>query len=260
MGALNGKVAAITAGTRGLGRGIAEAYLREGAQVVVSGRSAEKGRRALAEMGGAERAHFIAGDASVQADVEAFVDGAIEQYGQLDILVLNAGGVLDTKPIVDMSDEEWLFEINYNLNHTFWGMRRALRHMIPRGSGRIIAMSSIEGKLGKAGIAGYSANKHAILGLMKAAAREVAAAGITVNAICPGIVLTDAFYDHGPDTIKAMGLPDLDALAAIFYKDSALQRPNTVEEVAAMAVYLATDVAAGITGSAMNVDGGTSPY
>ena len=260
MGALEGKVAAITAGTRGLGRGIAEAYLREGALVVINSRSQEKGEKALAEIGAGDRVHFIAGDASHQADVEGVVDGTIERYGRLDVLVLNAGGVDNTKPIVEMSDEEWEFELNYNLNHTFWGIRRAFQHMIPRQSGRIIAMSSIEGKLGKPGIAGYTANKHAIIGLVKAAAREVGTHGITVNSICPGIVLTDAFYDNGPRTIEAMGLPDLDALAAVFYKDSAIMRPNTVEEVAAMAVFLASDAAAGITGSSMNVDGGTSPY
>jgi len=260
MGVLDGKVAAITAGTRGLGRGIAEAYLREGAQVVVNSRNPDKGAKALAEMGAGDRAHFIAGDASRQADVEAVVDGTIERYGQLDIMVLNAGGVDNTQPVVDMSDEEWDFEVNYNLNHTFWGMRRALKHMIPRESGRIIAMSSIEGKLGKPGIAGYVATKHAIIGLVKAAAREVGTQGITINAICPGIVLTDAFYDNGPRTIEAMGLPDLDALAHIFYKDSAIQRPNTVEEVAAAAVFLASPPAGGITGTALNVDGGSSPY
>ena len=260
MGQLDGKVAAITAGTRGLGRGIAEAYLREGAKVVVNSRSPEKGQKALAEMGAGDRAHFIAGDASKQADVEAVVDGTIEHFGQLDILVLNAGGVDNTKPIIEMPDEEWNFEVDYNLNHTFWGMRRALQHMVPRKSGRIIAMSSIEGKLGKPGIAGYSAVKHGIIGLVKATAREVGTQGITINAICPGIVLTDAFYENGPRTIEAMGLPNLDTLAEIFYKDSAILRPNTVEEVAAMAVFLATDIAGGMTGTAYNVDGGTAPF
>lgn len=260
MSTLKGKVCAITAGTRGLGRFIAEAYLNEGASVVVNGRDESKGARAVEEMDAGDHLLFVAGDVSQRSGVEKLIDETIDHFGKLDVLVLNAGGVDKTAPIVDMTDEEWNFELNININHTFWGIRRAFQHMIPRQYGRIITMSSIEGKLGKAGIAGYSTNKHAIIGLTKAAAQEVGQLGITVNAICPGIVLTDAFYENGPNTIKSMGLPDLDALARIYYKDSAILRPNTGEEVAAMAVFLASDIAAGITGSAMNVDGGTSPY
>jgi len=257
---LEGKVCAITAGTRGLGRSIAEAYLREGARVVVNGRNETKGAQAVKEMDAGDRLRFVAGDVTQRVHVDNLVDETINHFGQLDVLVLNAGGLNVAAPIVDMSDEEWDFELKLNLSHTFWGIRKAFQHMIPRRYGRIITMSSIEGKLGKAGIAGYAANKHGIIGLSKAAAQEVGQLGITVNSICPGIVLTDAFYETGPTTIKSMDLPDLDALARIYYKDSAIQRPNTGEEVAAMAVFLASDIAAGITGSAMNVDGGTSPY
>jgi NAD(P)-dependent dehydrogenase (short-subunit alcohol dehydrogenase family) len=260
MDTLEGKVCAITAGTRGIGRSIAEAFLKEGASVVVNGRNETKGLQAVQEMGAGSQLLFVAGDVTRRTDVDKLIDETIDHFGRLDILVLNAGGVNKTSPIVDMSDEEWAFEINFNLNHTFWGIRKAFQHMIPRQYGRIITMSSIEGKLGKAGIAGYAANKHGIIGLTKAAAQEVGELGITVNALCPGIVLTDAFYESGPLTIQSMNLPDLDALARIYYKDSAIQRPNTGEEVAAMAVFLASDIAAGITGSAMNVDGGTSPY
>ncbi len=260
MGKLDGKVAAITGSTRSIGRAIAEAYVAQGANVVVSGRSAEKGQRCLDEMGAGDNAHFIECDATKKADVEALVQGTIDHYGRLDIMVLNAGGVGQTATVADMSDEEWQYELDLNLNHTFWGMRKALQHMIPRESGRIIAISSVEGKLGKAGIPGYAANKHAINGLVKSAAHEVGTLGITVNAICPGIVLTDMFYDSGPDTIQVMGLPDLDALADIFAKDSAIKRPNTVEEVAAAAVLLATDQASGITGALFPVDGGTAQY
>lgn len=260
MRKLEGKVAAITGSTRSIGRAIAEAYVAQGAKVVVSGRSPDKGAVCLAEMGAGDAAHFIACDATKQADVEALVQGAIDHYGQLDVMVLNAGGVGQTANVVDMSDEEWRYELDLNLNHTFWGMRTALWYMIPRERGRIIAISSVEGKLGKAGIAGYSANKHAINGLVKSAAHEVGTLGITVNAICPGIILTDMFYDSGPATIEVMGLENLDALANIFAKDSAIKRPNTVEEVAAVAVMLATDQAAGITGALFPVDGGTVQY
>src|ERR687897_2778283 len=188
MGKLEGKVACITGGTRSIGRGMADAFLREGAKVVVNGRNADKGKQCLAEMNGGDNAEFYAGDASTQECVEGLIDFTIERYGQLDICCLNSGGVLQTAPVAQMSDEEWALEVDWNLNHVFWGMRRALQHMIPRESGRILVTSSVEGKLGKPGIAGYSATKHAVNGLVKGAAHEVGTLGITVNALLPGII------------------------------------------------------------------------
>ena len=137
-------------------------------------------------MDAGDNAAFFAGDASKQETVEGLIDFTIERYGQLDICCLNSGGVLMTAPVFQMTDEEWQLEIDWNLNHVFWGMRRALQHMIPRESGRVIVTSSVEGKLGKPGIPGYAATKHAVNGLVKAAAHEVGTLGITVNAILPG--------------------------------------------------------------------------
>jgi len=260
MGKLDGKVAAITGSTRSIGRGIADAYLREGASVVINGRSAEKGAVALEEMGGGERAAFWQGDAMDQGAVEGIVDFAVERYGKLDIMVLNSGGVQNSMPVAQMTDEEWNLEITWNLHHVFWGMRKALQHMIPRQSGRIIAVSSVEGKNGKPGIPGYNATKHAVCGLVKSASKEVGTLGITVNALLPGLVITDIVRETGPATAIQMGLPSFEAMVELFAKESALKRPNTVEEVAAAAVLLATDVAAGITGCMFPVDGGTLPY
>jgi 3-hydroxybutyrate dehydrogenase len=260
MGQLDGRVAVITASTRSIGRGIAEAFHAEGASVVLSGRNAEKGQKALEEMGGGDRLHFIAADASKQADVEALVDGTVERFGRVDIIVPNAGGVANTAPVALMSDEEWQFELDFNINQTFWMSRRALKYMIPQEFGRIIGMSSMYGKISTMAVPGYITNKHAIIGLMKALAKEVGTSGITANAICPGFVPTDMFYETGPATVEAMGIADLDALAAIMYSVTAIQRPNTVEEVAAAAVLLASDLGAGITGTSINVDGGASPY
>jgi len=260
MGKLEGKVAAITGSTRSIGRAIAEAYLREGASVVINGRSPEKGAVALREMNGGDRVSYWQGDAMDQKAVEGIVDFAIEKYGKLDIMVLNSGGVQNTAPVASMTDEEWNLEITWNLNHVFWGMRKSLQHMIPRQSGRIIAISSVEGKAGKPGIPGYNATKHAVCGLVKSASKEVGTQGITVNAILPGLVITDIVKETGPDSAIQMGLPSFQAMVDMFAKDSALKRPNTVEEVAAAAVLLATDVAAGITGCMFPVDGGTLPY
>ena len=132
--------------------------------------------------------------------------------------------------------------------------------MIPREYGRILVTSSVEGKLGKPGIPGYDATKHAVNGLVKVAAQEVGTLGITVNAILPGVVETDILRDTGPASAVAMGLDGYDALVELFTSDSAIKRPNTVEEVAAVALLLASDSGRNITGTLFPVDGGTMPY
>jgi 3-hydroxybutyrate dehydrogenase len=260
MGKLVGKVAAITGGTRSIGRAIADAFVREGAAVVVNGRDEAKGRACLEEMGAGDRAAFFAGDSSTQETVEGLVDFAIDRYGRLDVMVLNSGGVKLTAPVAEMTDEEWQFEVDWNLNHVFWGMRRSLQHMIPRQSGRIIVTSSVEGKLGKPGVPGYVACKHAVNGLVKSAAHEVGTLGITVNALLPGIIETDIVRETGPDSAIAMGAGSYDNLIAMFTEESAIKRPNTADEVAAVAVLLASDAARNITGCLFPVDGGTMPY
>ena len=259
MLSLNGKVAAITGGTRGIGRGIADAFLREGAKVAINGRSAEKGAQALAEMNSGTDAVFFQGDVLRQADVNAFIEQTVERFGRIDILVCNAGGAGGFAPVVDMTDEAWQLAIDWNLNHTFWAMRKALKYMIPQQSGRIINISSVEGKHGKPGISGYVTTKHAINGLTKSAAKEVGTLGITVNAICPGLILTDIVAETGAAAAASMGLT-FDGMIEQFASESAIKRPNTVEEVAAMAVLLASDAASGITGALLSVDGGTAAY
>lgn len=260
MGKLEGKVAAITGGTRSIGRAMADAFLAEGAKVVVNGRDEAKGQQCLAEMDAGDNAAFYPGDASTQAVNEGIVDFAVERYGQLDILCLNSGGVQNTAPVAMMTDEEWNLEINWNLNSVFWGMRKGLQHMLERDTGRIIVTSSVEGKLGKPGIPGYAATKHAVNGLVKAAAHETGTTGVTVNAILPGLIETDIVRATGPESAVAMGLGTYEALIEAFSQESAIKRPNTVEEVAAVAVMLASDAARNFTGCMFPVDGGTMPY
>lgn len=260
MGKLEGKTALITGGTRSIGRAMAESFLAEGANVVVNGRDEAKGAAALEEMGGGDNVAFFAGDASKQETCEGIVDFAVERYGQLDICCLNSGGVKMTAPVAQMTDEEWQLELDWNLNHVFWGMRKALQHMIPRETGRVLVTSSVEGKLGKPGIPGYAATKHAVNGLVKAAAQEVGTLGITVNAILPGLIETDIVRETGPDSAVAMGLDSYDALIDMFAQESAIKRPNRVEEVAAVATFLASDAARNITACMFPVDGGTMPY
>lgn len=256
---LEGKVAAVTGGTRGIGRGIADAFLAEGARVAINGRSAEKGAQALREMNVGARATFVQGDVTKKDDVEKLIAETVRQFGRIDILVNNAGGAGGFSPVVEMSDEAWQDAMDWNVNSTFWGTRAALRHMIPQGSGRLINISSVEGKHGKPGIAQYVTAKHAINGFTKSVAKEVGTLGITCNAICPGLIITDIVRESGAAAAAAMG-KTFDEMVAQFTDESAIKRQNSVEEVAAMAVLLASDVASGITGALISVDGGTAAY
>src|SRR5579862_4793386 len=199
---LDGKVAVITGGTAGIGRAIAEAFLAEGAQVVVSGRNADRGKQVASELR-EHRALFHQGDATTKEGVESAVEAAVARFGQLDIMVNNAGGAQRLAPLVDLYDEDFDLVMKWNLYSTFWGTRAALRHMLPRGYGRIINISSVEGKHGKPVLTAYVAAKHAINGLTKAAAKEVGTQGVTVNAICPGLVITDIIKNNGPSTAAA---------------------------------------------------------
>lgn len=256
---LDGKVALVTGGTRGIGRGVAEALLAEGAMVVVTGRSEGKGAQAILEMGAGDRAHYIRGDMSVQGECEAAVSGTVERYGSIAILVSNAGGGGDGAHVVDMTDEAWTTSQNLNVNHTFWCARAALRHMIPNGWGRIINMSSMYGKVPLPGVSHYITSKHAILGFTKSLAQEVGTQGITCNAICPGVVLTDVWTEQAPVAAAALGM-ELDDYIDMIVAGSAIKRANTVEEVAALAVLLCSPAGAGITGACLSVDGGSTPY
>ena len=259
MGELDGRVACITGGTRGIGRAIAEAFVSEGANVVITGRSVDKGKQALDEMQAGDAAHFVAGDVKDRAACEAAIDATVERYGRIDILVPNAGGSADQAPVVDMTDEAMQDALQWNFWHAFWTMRKALSYMIPQQFGRIMLMSSLEGKVGKPGISNYVVAKHAMNGLAKSAAHEVGTMGITVNALCPGGIETDTMKEFGPDAAVSMGLT-YQGLLDVFAQESAIKRLNEVEDVALVAVLLASDAGAGITGSLISIDGGTSPY
>jgi 3-hydroxybutyrate dehydrogenase len=256
---LEGKVAAVTGGTRGIGRAIAEAFVREGAKVVINGRSEEKGQQALSEMDAGDAVLFVPGDAKRRDDCERVVDTTVEKFGRIDIMVNNAGGASNHAAVVDLTDEAFDDALRWILWSTFWCTRRSLQHMIPQKWGRIINVSSLEGKCGKPGVSIYVTAKHAINGLTKSCAHEVGTLGITVNAVCPGGIETDIMAEEGPKAAELMGMTYQEFLNW-YAKESATKRLCEVEDVAAVAVLLASDAGAGITGSLISIDGGTAPY
>ena len=260
---LEGQVALITGGTRGIGRGIAEAFVAEGANVVINGRSEEKGFGAVEEMDAGDQVHFIAGDVTKQDVCEGLVEQTVEHFGKIDILVPNAGGGTaegeEPSPLVDMNDANWQFVINWNLNHPMWLMRRALKYMIPQEHGRIMSVSSMYGKVVLPNQAPYCTTKHALNGLTKVVAQEVGTMGITVNALCPGGIVTDLMQESGPAAAEALGM-EFEEFLTWMQQPSAIKRVNTVEDCALVAVLLASEAGAGITGSMISIDGGQSPY
>jgi 3-hydroxybutyrate dehydrogenase len=257
---LEKRVAVITGGSRGIGRGIAEAFAAQGAAVVISGKSQAKGEQALDEMGAGDRAMFVQTDVRQQADVNNLIDQAAKRYGSVDILVNNAGGSDRFALVHEMTDEAWQNALDFNLNAAFWGTRRALRYMLERGFGRIINISSVEGKqANKAAVAHYITNKHALNGLTKAVAFEYGTMGITCNAICPGAIETDTMRELGPQAAASAGIT-YEQFLENYAQESAIKRLNKVEEVAAMATLLASETGGGITGALINVDGGTAQW
>jgi len=259
VGKLDGRVAVVTSSTRGVGRGIAEAFVREGARVVLNGRSEAKGRAALDEIDAGDAVRFISGDAMLREDCDRVIGATIEEFGRVDILVNNSGGAQDAAPVAEMTDEAMRIAMDWCFWSTFWCTRRALGDMIPRGSGRIINVSSLEGKCGKPITSGYVAAKHAVNGFTKSCAYEVADHGITVNALCPGAMDTDIMREVGAQIAEQRGIT-YDDFLGIFSAEAATKRITEIPDVAAVAVLLASDAGAGITGSLISIDGGTAPY
>lgn len=254
------RVALITAATSSIGLGIAGALLADGHAVVVSGRDAEKGRQAVSDLQADGLAQFVAADALSQTQTEALVDTVLEQHGRLDILVNNAGGASGFARLHELSDEAWLQALTWNLSSAFWATRRALPAMLAQGYGRVINISSVQGKqANRPTSAHYITAKHGLNGFTKAVALDYGRQGVTCNAICVGAVETDLMRRSGPLAAQAAG-QTYEQYKQRYADATMTGRLTTVEEVAAMARLLASEAAAGVTGSIVNVDGGSSPY
>ncbi|RPH85576.1 MAG: 3-oxoacyl-[acyl-carrier-protein] reductase [Candidatus Rokuibacteriota bacterium] len=241
---LGGKIAIVTGGSRGIGAAVAALLAEHGAAVVVSGRDATRLQRAVQEL--EERGatvHGVAADAAKREDVDRLVETAKERFGRVDILVNNAGTTRDGL-LIRMKDEDWDRVMDTNLRGAFMTTRAAAKLMIRQRSGRIINIASTAGAMGNAGQANYSAAKAGLIGLTKAAARELAHWGILVNAVAPGLIETDM--------TTALPAEARDALLA----QVPLKRIGAAREVAEMVGFLAGDGAAYVTGQVFHVNGG----
>jgi 3-hydroxybutyrate dehydrogenase len=245
---LNDKVALITGGGRGIGRAIALAFAEAGARIVVAARTREQVEAVAREIGGNAVA-VVCDVASAASVAEMFADL------KPDILVNNAG-IAESAALVQTTDELWQRHLAINLSGTFYCTRAALPAMLERKWGRIINIASIAAKAGAPYIAAYAASKHGVLGLTRSVALEVATSGVTVNAICPGYVETE-MVDRGVARITQRTGRSAEEALDMLKRMSPQNRLVTAEEVAALALLLASDEGRGITGQGINIDGGT---
>ncbi len=255
MNTLNGKIALVTGGGRGIGEASAIALARAGADVVVCSRTAMEinavadrirslGRRALA----------VTCDVTVAAEVGRMADEVNAQFGPVEILVNNAG-LGRSHRFADHPDELWDQMLAINLTSVYRVTRAFVPTMIERRQGRVINVASTASKVGSKYIAAYVAAKHGVLGLTRALAAELVSYNITVNAICPGYVNTPMTDDNVANIVAKTGMPEADARRTL-EKLSPQNRMIESEEVAAMVVMLASDLAQGVNGQAINIDGG----
>jgi len=248
MGSLDGKVAIVTGGSSGIGRAAAIALAREGAKVVVSARRQREGQEtvdAIKKAGGT--AIFVKTDVTSEKDVQDLVGKTVATYGRLDIAFNNAGVEQALGPLVEHGDEIWQSVMDTNAKGVWLCMKHEIRAMLAKGGGSIVNNASVAGVIGFPGAAIYTASKHAVIGLTKAAALEYGKAGIRVNALSPAAIVTDMYerFTGGSDDFKKQ-------LAAMH----PIGRVGRPEEMAEGVVWLASSASSFYTGQSLTMDGG----
>ncbi|HEX7039006.1 MAG TPA: glucose 1-dehydrogenase [Trueperaceae bacterium] len=247
MARLEGKVALVTGGASGIGRAVVEAYAREGAKVAVVDLTEESGRETVASVTAAGgEAVFVRADVSRPEDNERMVRETVERFGALHVACNNAGIGGEVNPVADYSVEGWQKIIAVNLSSVFYAMKHEIPAMLAAGGGAIVNMASILGAVGWATSAGYVAAKHGVLGLTKSAALEYASKGVRVNAIGPAFIRTPLIA----------ALEDDKAAHDMLVSLHPIGRLGEPEEVASLAVFLASDEASFVHGAYFPVDGG----
>lgn len=247
MADFDGKVALVTGGGVGIGRATALAFAREGAQVVIGNRNAERGDevvKAIQDAGG--KASFLRTDVETEGDIKALVDHAVSTYGRLDVAFNNAGIEGLVAPLVDQTDDNFHAVMDVNVRGVWLSMKHQIPQMLKTGGGAIVNNSSVAGMIGFGGISIYSASKHAVMGLTKCAALEYSAQGIRVNAVNPAVIDTSMV-----DRLAASMDTEKESLSALH----PIGRIGQPDEVANAVLWLCSDKASFVTGTGLAVDG-----
>lgn len=259
---LKSKTALVTGSTSGIGLGIARAFAREGANIVLNGfgdATEIEQLRASIEREFGVKARYDGADMSQASAIQAMMEKILVEFGSIDVLINNAG-IQHVAPIDEFPLEKWDAIIAINLSAAFHTIRMALPAMKARKFGRIINVASAHALVASPFKSAYVAAKHGVAGLTKVVALEGAEYGITANAICPGYVLTPLVEKQIPDTAKARGISEAEVIRDVLLAAQPTKQFVTVEQVAALAVYLASDVAASTTGTIIPIDGGWTAH
>lgn len=242
---LSGKVAIVTGGSKGIGKGIAGVFARQGVKIMIAARGEQDAKNAVEDIiaDGGQADYFLC-DVSNWQEVQALLSKTVDSFGRIDILCANAG-IFPQKKMTELSPDDWDEVMSTNLKSTFLTVKACLPYFEKAGQGRVIVTSSITGPVtGYPGWSHYGASKSGQLGFIKTAAMELAPFNTTINAVMPGNIMTEGLADLGEDYLKAMA-------ASI-----PLKRLGSVEDIGNAALFFATDEACYITGQQIVVDGG----